>query len=128
MKSLRSEKGAITLITLITILFLISFLMTSYMWVSNKVKTQKEILSETKKIYEPKTTMEEIYNSYFTDNSIRPIYTVEQLLAIGNNDTINIYGKVYTFSNTENTAYLLKNDLEFIVNDLNLEVDWIPPY
>lgn len=128
MKSLRSEKGAITLITLITILFLISFLITSYVLVSNKVKTQKEILSETKKIYEPKTSMEEIYNSYFTNDDIIPIYTVEQLLAIGNNETININGKVYTFSNTENTAYLLKNDLEFSATDLNLEDDWIPPY
>lgn len=128
MKRLKEEKGAITLITLITVLFLVSFLMTSYILISNKVKTQKEILSETRKLYEPKTTMEEIYNSYFINDNIIPIYTVEQLLAIGNDKTVTIDGKVYTFSNTEETAYLLKNDLEFNANDLNLESDWIAPY
>ena len=128
MKNLKNEKGAITLITLITILFMISFLMTSYVLIANKVKTQKEILNETKKIYEPKATMEEIYNSYFTNDNIIPIYTVEQLLAMGNDKTININGKVYIFSNTEDTAYLLKNDLEFSAEDFNLESDWIPPY
>ena len=121
MKKLKSQSGVITLITLITVLFLVSFLLTSYMLMANKVKMQKEILTETKKIYEPQVTMEEIYNSFFIDNNIIPIYTVEQLLAIGNDEVMVIDGKIYIFSNTQNTTYLLKNNLEF-------NGEWIPPY
>lgn len=128
MKNLKSEKGAITMITLITILFMISFLITSYILVANKVKTQKEMLAEIQSIYEPKATMEEIYNSYFTNDHIIPIYTTEQLMAIGNGEKINVGGKVYTFQNNKNTTYLLKNNLEFNASDLELETDWIPPY
>lgn len=121
MTKLRDPKGAITMITLITVLFLVSFLMSTYIIISNKVKTQKEILNETKSIYEPKVNMEEIYNSYFSNDSIIPIYTVNQLLSIGNNKKINIDGKIYTFSNDK--VYLLKNNLEFSV-----ETDLIPIY
>ena len=125
MKKLKSQNGVITLITLITVLFLVSFLMTSYMIMANKVKVQKEILTETKKLYEPQVTMEEIYNSFFIDNNIIPIYTVDQLLSIGNNEKMLIDGKIYTFSNTKDTTYLLKRNLEFNVADL---ADWKPPY
>lgn len=126
MTKLRDKKGAITMITLITVLFLVSFLMSSYIIVSNKVKTQKEILNETKSIYEPKVTMEEIYNSYFSNDTVIPIYTVNQLLSIGNNEKINIDGKIYTFSSDK--VYVLKNNLEFSAIDLGLETDWIPTY
>jgi len=54
------------------------------------VKTQKEIVAETKTIYEPKYTMEEIYNSYFSKEKTIPIYTVEQLLAMGSGQE-NVY-------------------------------------
>ena len=84
------------------------------------------MLNETKSIYEPKVTMEEIYNSYFSNDALIPIYTVNQLLAIGNGEKINIDGKIYTF--TSNKVYILKNNLEFSVKDLGLETDWIPTY
>ncbi len=126
MTKIRDQKGAITMITLITVLFLVSFLMSTYIIISNKVKTQKEMLNETKSIYEPKVTMEEIYNSYFSNDAVIPIYTVNQLLAIGNGEKINIDGKIYTF--TSNKVYILKNNLEFSVKDLGLETDWIPIY
>lgn len=128
MTKLRDQKGAITMITLITVLFLVSFLMSTYIIISNKVKTQKEMLNETKSIYETKVTMEEIYNSYFSNDAVIPIYTVNQLLAIGNDEKINIDGKIYTFTNTEDVTYVLKNDLEFNALDLGLQGDWIPPY
>lgn len=128
MKKIKDEKGAITMIVLVTIVFMVSFLMTSYALIANKVKTQKEILAETKAIYEPKLSMEEIYNSYYTSDNIIPISTVEQLLAIGSNEKISIDGKVYTFSNIEDAIYLLKNDLEFSAIELDLESNWVPPY
>lgn len=126
MIKLKDKKGAITMVTLITVLFLVSFLMSSYIIVSNKVKTQKEMLNETRSIYESKVTMEEIYNSYFSNDNVIPIYTVNQLLSIGNNEKINIDGKIYTFSSDK--AYVLSNNLEFSAIDLGLESDWIPTY
>lgn len=127
MKKLKSEKGVITLITLVTVLFMLSFLISSYVIVSNKVKTEKEMVSETKKIYEPTARMEEIYNSYFSNDDIIPIYTVEQLLSIGSGENISINGKIYTFG--EDNTYVLKNSLEFDVdnwqNKLNNN-DWVP--
>lgn len=123
MKKIKSEKGVIALVTLITILFMLSFLMSSYVLISNKVKTQKEMLGEIKTTYEPKYTMEEIYNSYFSGDNVIPIYTVEQLLKIGE-EPYYLNGKYYI--NNENTVYVLMNDLEFDATELRLQTDWKP--
>lgn len=128
MKRLKNEKGVITIITLVTVLFMVSFLISSYVTVANKLKTQKEIVAETREIYRPKTTMEEIYNSYFSNDNLIPIYTIEQFLAIGDNEQYNINGKIYEFSNNENVVYVLKNDLEINQEELNLEENWTPMY
>ncbi len=123
MKRLKSGKGVITMITLVTVLFMISFLISSYVLVANKVKTQKEMLNETKNIYEPKFTIEEVYNSYFSSDNAIPIYTAQELLMIGEKHS-NINGKYYT--NDENTTYILMNDIEFRAQDFELQADWEP--
>ena len=98
MKRLRDEKGVITIFVLVSLLFMISFLIATYALASNKVKTQKEIIAETREIYESKYTMDEVYNSYFTSDTIIPIYTVEQLLAIGTGNNISVNRKnIYIF-------------------------------
>ena len=118
MKRLKNENGVITMITLITVLFMVSFLISSYIIIANKVKTQKEMVVETKAIYEPKSTMEEVYNSYFASGNIIPIYTVEQLLNMGSGqENVYINGKYYDFTNSENTIYMLMNDLSFRASD-----------
>ncbi len=118
MKNLKKENGAITVVTLVTILFIVSFLMSSYIIVANKVKTQKEMLNETKKVYESTSTMEEIYNSYFRNGNVIPIYTVDQLLLIGKGQkNVNVNGKYYDFNNSEDIIYVLMNDLSFRAED-----------
>ncbi len=118
MKNLKKENGAITVVTLVTILFIVSFLMSSYIIVANKVKTQKEMLNETKKVYETTGTMEDAYNSYFDTSNVIPIYTVDQLLLIGKNQkNVNVNGKYYDFNNSEDTIYVLINDLSFKAED-----------
>ena len=110
---LKNENGGITILVLVSILFMISFLITSYVITANKVQTQKEIIQETRKIYESQRSMEEIYNSYFDQYGIIPIYTAEQLMSIGSNELICISeanGKYYTFSN--DAIYILMNDIE----------------
>ena len=118
MKRLKNENGVITMITLITVLFMVSFLISSYIIIANKVKTQKEMMAETKSIYEPKASMEEVYNSYFASENIIPIYTVEQLLNVGSGQqNVYINGKYYDFNNDENTVYMLMNELSFKASD-----------
>lgn len=114
MKKLESQKGAITIITLVSILFMVSFLISSYILVANKSREQQEMVEETRKIYESKSTMEEIYNSYLSNEEIIPIYTIEQLLKIGSDETIQIEqanGKLYQFTNQ--ATYVLMNDLDY---------------
>lgn len=127
MKKLKSQNGAITMLVLISIMFLISFLISTYVLVIHKAQSQKEIVEETKRIYESPFTMEEIYNSYFNTGNIVPIYTVEQLQAIGGGKQINIDGKYYTFSNDENTVYVLMNNLEIkAYEDYGEDYYWTP--
>ena len=96
-----SERGAITIIALVTMLFLVSFLISVYVISANRVQAQKEIISEIRNTYAPKERMEEIYNSYFSTEEVIPIYTVEQLLKIGTGEKVNINGKIYTLTSTD---------------------------
>ena len=64
MRNLKSEKGAITILILITILFLTTFLISSYIIMSNKMQSQREVISDTKQIYES-YNLNEMYESYF---------------------------------------------------------------
>lgn len=120
MKNVKSEKGAITILVLVSVLFMVSFLISAYVIIANKVQTQKEIIADTKIVYESNLNMEETYNLYFSNDEIIPIYTVSQLLSIGTEKCITINGKIYTFSN--DASYLLASDLEFS----STEDDWIP--
>ena len=130
MKSVKSENGAITILVLVSVLFMISFLISAYVIIANKVQAQKDIISETRNIYE-NYSLEDIYNSYFGKNII-PISNVEQLLAIGTGQDKIIDGKYYNFSNDEDTIYLLANDIEFNAYDEESLIDengdyyWMP--
>lgn len=129
MKNVKSEKGAITILVLVSVLFIVSFLISAYVIIANKVQAQKEIVARTKAIYEQKATMEQIYNSYFQiEGEVVPIYEVEQLLAIGTNKKVNINGKIYYFN--DDSSYILMNDLTFNASDwesvLGENKDWMP--
>lgn len=144
MRRLRSENGAITILVVVSILFMISFLISSYVISANKVQAQKEIIEQTRNVYS-NYNLDEIYNSYFGKNII-PIYTAEQLLNIGNSEVdkiISINGEFYKFpankettesENDNNTIYLLMNDIEFNPQDyasnytevFDENLKWIP--
>ena len=126
MKKLNDEKGAIAMLALITVLFIASFLISAYVIISNKVQTQKEVVSQTKDVYESGKSMAEIYNSYFDSENIIPIYTAEQLLKVGSAEKVNINGKIYDFLNTNAVTYILMEDIEFDSIALELESDWEP--
>lgn len=124
MRNLKDQKGMITMLVLITVVFLVSFLISAYLLISSKLKSQQDIVSETKRIYEGTATMDEIYNSYFSNDEIVPIYTAEQLIKIGSKENVIINGKYYNFSKT--TKYVLMNDIEFDASKLGLKNDWVP--
>ena len=107
-KNIKSEKGAITILVLVSVLFFVSFLVSGYMVVSNKIKGQKEIIEQTRKIYETETA-EDAYKSFFNNDSYIPIYTAEQFRKIRSGELVNINGKIYTFGLDK--TYVLMNDL-----------------
>ena len=49
---MKKERGAITLITLVTILFMLAFLVSTFTIIMNRRQSQAEIKRETKEIYE----------------------------------------------------------------------------
>lgn len=118
MKNLKSEKGAITLVVLVTMLFLISFLMSAYMIVSNRAQKQQEISNEIQQMYSDNQDLDELYNSHI-NNDIIPIYTVEQLLKIGSGEQLLINNKYCKM--TWDATYALMNDLE-----IDTSISWIP--
>lgn len=108
--SLKSEKGAITLVVLVAMLFLMAVLMSIYIGIANKAQISAENTKQISKQYNNIEEAEAIYNSYFADTNIIPIYTRKQLEKIGSGEPITINGKIYTF--TVNGYYILQNDLD----------------
>lgn len=125
MKKLSNEKGAITVLVLVSVLFMVSFLISSYVIIANKVRAQKDMISQMRDIYDNTSNMEEIYNSYFMDNVV-PIYNNEQLFAIGTGTRMLINGKYYDFLNDDSTMYVLMNDLSFNAYDQGDDYYWVP--
>lgn len=128
MKNLKSEKGAITIVVLASMLFLLAFLMSSYMIVANKAKKQQEISKEIQETYSNHEDLNEIYNTYI-NNDIIPIYTVEQLLKIGSEEELYIDNKYCKM--TWNATYALMNNLSFsVLQDDAVSIlegsDWTP--
>lgn len=106
----KSEKGAITLVVLVGMLFLTVFLMSVYIKLSNKAQTSAETTKKIAEQYNNIEDAEKIYESYFANTDIIPISTKEQLEKIGSNEEMLIDGKVYTFSS--DAYYTLKKDLD----------------
>lgn len=117
MKKLKNEKGAITILVLVSILFMVSFLISTYAIVANKVKSQKEMISQIRETYENRSTMQEIYDSYFISDEVIPVYTAKQFNKIGTGENIYVEekGKIYQFNS--DAHYLLMNDINFANNE-----------
>lgn len=114
---MKKERGAITVITLVTILFMLSFLISTFVIISNRRQAQAEIKKETKEIYNAdKEDKEAIYQSYFADeNETIPIYTAEQLFKIATGKSMVINNKIYKLTSSAN--YILMKNVDFKVVD-----------
>ncbi len=114
---MKKERGSITVLTLVTILFMLSFLISTFVIISNRRQAQAEIKRETKGIYEGEIeNKEQIYQSYFAgENEVIPIYTAEELLKIGTGKKALINNKIYKLNEASN--YKLMTDIDFKVAD-----------
>lgn len=119
---MKKDRGAITIITLTTILFMLAFLIGAYTIVMNRRQVQAEIKKKTKDIYQDDVkNAEEIYQGYFAgDEETVPVWTESNLLKVckiiqeNSNGYIFSKGKIYKCTASSN--YKLETDLN--LNDL----------
>lgn len=110
----KSEKGAVTLVVLASMLFLTALLISMYIGIANKAQTSAETTKQIQETYNNIENADEMYASYFSDDEIIPIYTKEQLEKIGSGEQLTINGKIYTFSS--DAYYIIQNDLNLEAN------------
>lgn len=138
MKNIKSQKGAISLFALLSMLFFLAFMMGIYTMTTRRNAAQLEAVRETAKIYASTADANSVYDSMLavTPGGIVPISTFEQLETLRRitednpdeqvNYTIN--GKLYTYKkydpniyvNKVNITYMLAND---IILDMSTEFD-----
>lgn len=114
---MKNEKGAITLLTLGTVIFMMAFLLSSFVIISNRLQSQAEIKKETAKSYsKDMENVEDIYKGYFAlETDTVPITNAEQLLSIGTGKEFAVDGKIYKYTTDKN--YVLKGNIEFNIEE-----------
>lgn len=126
--NVKNQKGAVTLLVLVTILFFVAVLMSLYILIANKAQTQIEIARGVQRIYQAEDPRD-VYDSFFGEEVV-PIYNIDQLFAIGTEVYMPITelgGKMYYFS--KGSTYILMNDLKFDYTDapdMPSEASWLP--
>lgn len=106
--NIKSQKGSMILYVLIAMLAITAVAVGMFVTSANKQRTQLEAINEMQKMYDNDETPAEAYQRYI-GGEIIPIYTAEQLLKVGNGETLTIDGKGYTFN--EGCTYVLKSDI-----------------
>lgn len=119
MKKLKSENGAIAILVLISLVFLTTFLISSYVIMSNKMQSQRKVISDTKDIYES-YDLNQMYESYFDKSRDGLPDNVEQLEYIESTGTQYIDTGVFPSNNLKinikacytnsNSTYMLGSD------------------
>ena len=114
---MKNERGVITILTLVTILFMIAFLLSTYVIVANRRQAQAEVKKGIQEIYGTDIeNIESIYAEYFADEGEAiPIYTAEDLFKVGTGKCIVTNNKIYQC--LENSDYILLSNIEFKVAD-----------
>lgn len=127
-KNLYMQTGAISVFTMIAMLFFLTTIVGIYMIGSKRSQTQTQSIELLKEQYYNKDDEFKIYNEKIAsaDEKI-PIYTKEQLWSIGSNSNVEIEGKIYKFGN-DLSKYELKNDIVINLPDDKVDVSKIKDY
>ena len=106
---MRKQRGAITLITLATILLMLAFLISTFTIIMNRRQAQSEVKRKTKEIYESDVgNEEELYNKYFAEES-EQTWTETEYKDASEEVKIGTYkGAAETYTITKNGKYLLE--------------------
>lgn len=123
MKKVKEERGAIALIVLVSMLFLVSFLISSYIITSNRAKMEIELTEELAKTYD-NTEEFTVYDNPEGREYI-PIYTLEQLKTAleTTGNTIEINGQTYEIA--EDSYIALQNDIEYNEGNYTISEDGV---
>ena len=131
MKKLKSENGAIAILVLISLVFLTTFLISSYVIMSNKMQSQRKVISDTKDIYE-NYDLNQMYESYFDKSRDGLPDNVEQLEYIESTGTQYIDTGVFPSNNLKinikacytnsNSSYMLGSDNAYNAG-INIRLD-----
>lgn len=112
-KYMKNQKGAISIFTVLAMIFFLVFILGAFSLASRRNQTQVASLTELKALY--KKDGNEIYMSMINPSeTVIPIYGENDFTSIGTNVIKTINKKNYTFSETSD--YILKNDIK-----INLE-------
>lgn len=111
---MKKEDGVISLVVLFIMLFLLIFSLTVYSIISDKEKLQNSKNIELKQIYS-KSENEVREELYVEDDTIIPIYNINELKVVGTGGYLEIKGKIYNCSINKN--YELKNNIIIDVNE-----------
>lgn len=116
--NVKNQKGAISVFVLMAMLFFLFTILGVYLISSRRAQTQTESLGIVQdKYYIEGEENQKYQDKIAAETDIIPIYTKEQLWAIGENKAIEIEGKIYNFSETDLTKYELKNDIIINISD-----------
>jgi len=129
MKNIKSQKGAISLFVVLSMLFFLAFMLGVFSITARRNAAQLEAVRETAKIYSSGVDANTLYDSMVSSTSgvAIPITTIDQLkdakrLAEGTSttETVNytINGKLYSYKKGE--SYYLAND---IILDMKSEIN-----
>ncbi len=111
---MKKENGIISLVVLFIMLFLLIFTLTVYSIISDKKKVQISKDIELQQMYS-KNENEIERNLYAENDSIIPIYNVNDFKNVGTGAYAEIKGKIYQCSINKN--YELKNNIIVDVNE-----------
>ncbi len=114
-KKYKEQKGAISIFTVLSMIFFLTFVLGAFMFASRRSQTQLQTISELKKVY--KQDANAIYDELAGDieTNLVPIYSEKDFEQIKTGIIRTINGKNYLFS--ESASYVLKNDIKIPIKD-----------
>lgn len=109
-RKIKSQKGAISIFTVLAMIFFLMFVLGAFAFATRRNQTQVQSLSDLKSVY--KQDANAIYDELAgtLETGQVPIYSEKDFSQIRNGMIRTINGKNYLFS--EGASYILKNDIK----------------